>query len=107
MGYSAERKESVLKKMLPPNSVSIAELSKTEGISDATLYLWRKQARGAGRLMPDSDQSPSGWTSADKFAAVTESAPMNEAQRAAYCRSRGIFPEPKSTGQHRWNHTGG
>ena len=75
MGYSVERRESVLKKMLPPNNVSIAALSKEEGISDATLYLWRKQAREQGRLMPDSDTTPNGWTSRDKFSAVMETAP--------------------------------
>ena len=55
MGYSVERRESVLKKMLPPNNASIAALAIEEGISDATLYLWRKQAGEQGRLMPDSD----------------------------------------------------
>jgi len=93
MGYSPERRESVLKKMLPPNNISIAALAKDEGISDATLYLWRKQARSQGRLMPDSDTSHNGWTSTDKFAAVMETAAMNQAQIAAYCRERGIFAE--------------
>jgi len=93
MGYSVERRESVLKKMLPPNNVSIAALSKAEGISDATLYLWRKQAREQGRLMPDSDTTPNGWTSRDKFAAVMETATMSETDVAAYCREKGIYPE--------------
>lgn len=93
MGYSVERRESVLKKMLPPNNVSIAALSKEEGISDATLYLWRKQAREQGRLMPDSDTTPNGWTSRDKFAAVMETAAMSETDVAAYCREKGIYPE--------------
>ena len=50
MGYSLERKEAVLKKMLPPNNQSIAALAIEEGISDATLYNWRHQARNEGRL---------------------------------------------------------
>jgi transposase-like protein len=83
----------VLKKMLPPNNVSIAALSKAEGISDATLYLWRKQAREQGRLMPDSDTTPNGWSSRDKFAAVMETAAMSETDVAAYCREKGIYPE--------------
>lgn len=93
MGYPIERKEAVLKKMLPPNNRSIAELSKEEGISDATLYNWRNTARKQGRLMPDSDSSPKGWTSQDKFAAVMETVAMNEAEVAAYCRQKGIFAE--------------
>lgn len=82
--------------MLPPSNISIAELSKAEGISDATLYLWRKQARDEGRLMPDSDNSPNGWSSRDKFAAVMETAAMSEIEKSAYCRERGIYPEQLS-----------
>ena len=93
MGYSKDRKESVLKKMLPPNNLSIAALSKEEGISDATLYNWRKQARNQGRLMPDSDHTSNDWTSRDKFAAVMETAAMSQAEVASYCREKGIYPE--------------
>ena len=93
MGYSLERKEAVLKKMLPPNNQSIAVLAKEEGISDATLYNWRQQARNEGRLMPDSDNTPEGWTSKDKFAAVMETATLSEAEIAEYCRQRGLYPE--------------
>jgi transposase-like protein len=94
MGYSAQRKESVLKKLLPPNNVSIAALSKEEGISDATLYSWCKQARNQGRLMPDSDNSSSNnWSSRDKLAAVIETAAMSQVDIAAYCRAKGLYPE--------------
>ncbi len=93
MGYSLERKEAVLKKMLPPNNCSIAELAQQEGISDATLYNWRQQARYAGKLMPDADNTPEGWLSRDKFAAVLETAVMSEAEVAEYCRQKGLYPE--------------
>ena len=93
MGYSLERKASVLSKMLPPNIRSIADLAKEEGISDATLYNWRQQARNEGKLMPDSDNTPEGWSSRDKFAAVLETAAMSEAEMGEYCRQRGLYPE--------------
>jgi transposase-like protein len=96
MGYSPERKEAVLKKMLPPNNVAIAELAKQEGISDATLYGWRQQARNAGQLMPDSDNTPQGWSSRDKFAAVLSTATMSEAEIAEYCRQQGLYPDQLS-----------
>ena len=41
MGYSPERRASVLKKMLPPNNMSIRQLSKEEGISEGTLDAWQ------------------------------------------------------------------
>ncbi len=92
MGYPKERKEAVLKKMLPPNPKTIPKIAKEEGISEATLYNWRKAARREGRLLPDGDNTPQGWSSADKFAAVLETAAMNEAELAEYCRQRGLYP---------------
>lgn len=74
VGYPKERKEAVLKKMLPPSNKSIPEIAREEGISAATRYNWRKAARAEGRLMPDGDRTPSGWGSGDKFAAVLETA---------------------------------
>jgi transposase len=35
--YSGERKEAVLRKMLPPHHRPLAELAAAEGISEATL----------------------------------------------------------------------
>ena len=94
MGYSKERKESVLKKLLPPRSMSIVALSKEEGVSTATLYGWRKEARLQGRLIPDSNNAATkNWSSRDKFSAVLESAAMNQTEVAAYCRKKGIHPE--------------
>ena len=96
MRYPEERKEAVLKKMLPPNNQSISALAKEEGISEATLYNWRNQARSEGRLLPDSERTPAGWSAADKFAAVVETAAMNEADLSAWCRERGLYVEQLS-----------
>lgn len=80
--------------MLPPNNGSIRELSREEGISEATLCLWRQKAREEGRLLPDAEHGQSDkWSSSDKFAAVLESAALNESQLAEYCRKRGVYPE--------------
>ena len=92
MGYSPERKTAVLKRMLPPNTMAIRQLSQAEGISEATLHKWRAEARGKGQLLPDADAGPEGWSSRDKFAAVLETAALNEADLAEYCRQRGLYP---------------
>ncbi len=93
MRYLPERKEAVLKKMIPPNNLSISQLAQQEGISEVTLYKWRKQARQKGILLPDADTASANWTSRDKFAAVIETASLNENDRAQYCRQKGIFVE--------------
>ena len=92
MRYSPERKEAVLKKMMPPHNRSIKQLSEEEGISEATLYNWRQEARSKGILMPDADTGPEGWSARDKFAAVMESASLNQQETAEYCRRKGIYP---------------
>jgi hypothetical protein len=49
-----------------------------------------------GQLLPDvgpvSDVGFDGWSSRDKFAAVLETASMNEADLAEYCRKRRLYP---------------
>jgi transposase-like protein len=40
--------------MLPPHNRPLAELAAEEGISEATLYNWRHDARDHGRLLPDT-----------------------------------------------------
>ena len=96
MRYSPERKESVLRKMMPPHNRSIKQLAQEEGISEATLFNWRKQAREKGLLLPDGDSGPEGWLARDKFAAVLETATFNEIDLAEYCRKKGIYPEQLS-----------
>lgn len=92
MPYPQERKEAVLRKLLPPQSQSVKEVAKAEGIAPATLYQWRQEARAQGRLAPEG-ASAQGWSSQDKFAAVVETASLSEAEVAEYCRKRGLYPE--------------
>lgn len=93
MKYSEERKEAVLKKLLPPHNRTVAQLAEEEGISTASLYNWRKQARSRGRLLPENSAEPEGWSSQDKFNAVLETAALSETEVAGYCRRRGLYPE--------------
>jgi len=82
----------VLKRMLPPNTMAIRQLSQEEGVSEATLHKWRAGARAKGQLLPNADAGPEGWSSRDKFAAALETAALNEADLAEYCRKRGLYP---------------
>ncbi|MHB8446204.1 MAG: transposase, partial [Acidithiobacillus ferrivorans] len=61
--YSVERKAAVLRKMLPPLNLSVAELAQQqEGISDGTLYHWRKQAMAGGDRSAVSKRKAEGWS---------------------------------------------
>ena len=95
--YSAERKESVIQKMMPPHNTPIPELAAETGISDVTLYTWRKQARVEGIAVPADGKNPEKWSSEDKFAIVLEAASLNEAELAEYCRRKGLYVEQIAT----------
>lgn len=91
--YSVERKESVIQKMMPHHNTPIPELAAETGISDVTLYTWRKQARVEGIAVPADGKNPEKWSSEDKFAIVLEAAALNEAELAEYCRQKGLYVE--------------
>lgn len=93
MKYSPERREAILRKLLPPNNRPVAVVAEEEGISDATLYNWRNEARKNGQLLPDHGSDPEGWSSRDKFNAVLETAALSESELSEYCRKRGLYPE--------------
>jgi len=91
--YSEERKQAVLAKMAPPQNMTVPELAAQEGISDATLYNWRKAARQQGAILPSNSATPEGWSSEDKFRAVLETATLSQAEFSEYCRKHGLYPE--------------
>ena len=91
--YSEERKASVLKKMLPPHNQSVTKVSREEGISDATLYNWRTQAKQQGSPVPGSGKTSDQWSAEAKLAVVIETAALNESELSQYCREKGLYPE--------------
>jgi transposase-like protein len=91
--YSPERKAAILKKLLPPLNMSVAELSRQENISHVTLYAWRKQLRERGHVVPGSQSSPEQWSAEAKFAVVVETALLSEVELNEYCRKKGLFPD--------------
>ncbi|MDA3919056.1 MAG: transposase [Salinisphaera sp.] len=91
--YPSERKQAILRKMAPPQNMTVAELAVEEGISDATLYNWRKAARKEGAILPSNSAVPDKWSSADKFRTVLQTATMTQAELSAYCRKHGLYPE--------------
>jgi transposase-like protein len=92
--YSQELKQAILKRMMPPESRSVAELARETGITETTLYNWRNVARRAGAVMPGGGkQQAEDWDSAAKFAVVLETASLSEEALATYCRSKGLYVE--------------
>jgi len=49
--YEQEFKEQVVRRMMPPNAKSVAEVSRETGVSEATLYAWCNEYRRAGKAV--------------------------------------------------------
>lgn len=93
MNYSPELKESLLRRMLPPNNEPISKISREEGISEQTLRNWKDKAKANGMAAPGSGTSPDDWSTQDKFLVVVETASMNETDLAEYARKKGLYVE--------------
>lgn len=93
MKYSNEYKESIMRRMLPPNNEAISKIAKEEGLSEVTLRNWRDKARANGVAAPGNDSIADKWNTQDKFLIVVETAPMNEIELAEYARQKGVYVE--------------
>ncbi len=91
--YSSELKASVIQKMMPPNNIPISQLEKETGITNATLYTWRKQTKARGVPVPGNGKNSEQWSAEDKFSVLMETAALNEAELSEYCRTKGLFAE--------------
>jgi transposase-like protein len=91
--YSAERTEAILRQMMPPTNKLVSALAREHGISEQTLYTWRRNLQAQGVPVPGNGKKAEEWSSKDKFGVVLETAGLNEAELAEYCRRKGLFIE--------------
>ena len=91
--YSAERREALLRRMMPPENKKVSELAREIGITEQTLYAWRRQLKNQGVAVPGDGKHGEQWRSEDKFAVVLETAAMNAADLSEYCRRKGLYVE--------------
>ncbi len=86
--YSEERKQRILNKLLPPSNMTVAEVSRQEGIGVQTLHNLRDKAKQQGRPVPGSEPTTEHWSAEAKFATVLETASLNEAELSEYCAQK-------------------
>ncbi|ACT07404.1 transposase IS3/IS911 family protein [Dickeya chrysanthemi Ech1591] len=89
---SPERKTSVLAKLLPPYNMTVAAVAQMEGISEATLYNWRNNAKTEGKPVPGAEKNSEQWPAEARFAVIVETATLSETEIAEYCRKKGLYP---------------
>ena len=76
--YNEEFKAKVVEKMMPPNARTVADVHRETGISEPTLYAWRRQFQNRGEAVPADPGNPESWSGRDKLAVVIETAALNE-----------------------------
>jgi transposase len=91
--YSEEFKNGIIAKMLPPNSIPVSDLARDTGVPKDTLYTWRIKHRRSNENATIQQALPAGFSSAEKFSIVIETASLNEVELSEYCRSKGLYPE--------------
>ncbi len=88
-----------MRRMLESPELSIRQLSQETGISAWSLYDWRKKAIGRDGIVAGKSKHPGKHPSGtkrsatQKIAVVAETATLNEAELAEYCRRNGLYPE--------------
>lgn len=91
--YDNDFKDWVVLQMMPPLNRSVAELAVALNLTPQSLRNWRQMARDKGLIVPGNGKTSDQWSSADKFNAVMETAPLSEVEISQYCRIKGIYPE--------------
>lgn len=91
--YSEGFRERAVQMMMPPNAMSVAQVSRETGVSEQTLYNWRNRIREQGKAVPADPKNPDNWSGESKLAVVIETAALNEEQLGEYCRRKGLYAE--------------
>jgi len=90
--YTKELKQKVINDMSPPNLLQIPELVTKYNIPKQTLYYWRKRAVELGQLV-NGESDSNKWSNEVKLTTIIETAIMTQAEKAEYCRTKGIYIE--------------
>jgi len=90
---SPERKQAILSKLLPPYNQPVVLTSKQENVGKSTLYKWLNKLKSEGKLVPGANKTTAQWSNESKFAAIVETATLNQHEVAEYCRQKGLYPE--------------
>jgi hypothetical protein len=82
--------------LLPPLSLSMAEVGRREGVSKVSLANWCRQVSPQGSAVPEDIPLAENWPAEVRFAVGLETACFSEIQLNEYCRRKGLYPEHDS-----------
>lgn len=93
MKYSSGFKQGILRKVLPPESRPVVEISKETGIAEQTIRNWMEQVKN-GTLEPDGGEiAPGDRRASEKLRLLIESKSIQPEQLGEWQRSKGFHSE--------------
>lgn len=94
--YSFQFKERALTKAYSRGDRTLESVAKELNVKLATLKIWMKrkqqQLRSQSAEVPTPERRPQEWRIEEKLRALQETFALNETDRNAWCREKGIFP---------------
>lgn len=84
--YSEGFKANMVRKMLPPGSVSAKALATEMGLNQPTLSRWLKEARSVGVM----DKPVKKWSASEKLRVVVDAAQLDDASLGEFLRREGL-----------------
>ena len=93
MKYSKRIKSSVMKKILPPENRSIPEVAREMGISDQTIYNWKRLADNGTMTLDAETISPVSLNRIEKFSLLLEGKGRSEETVGIWLREKGLHSE--------------
>jgi len=89
--YSAEFKESALRKVFQRKGQTIDTIANELNVRTGTLKNWMKMAQPSEKTAAISPQRPDDWTLEARLNALHQTYALAEPELSAWCRQHGIF----------------
>ncbi len=93
MKYSTAFRDSILRKVLPPESRSIGQVAQESSLSQVTIRNWLSKLGNGTLRQAEGETSPGGKSAVEKFRLLIESKQILEADRGVWLRERGLHDE--------------
>jgi len=93
MKYSTGFRNSVIKKVLPPENRSILEVSKETGVSEQTIRNWLFKLKNDNLNPQEGEVSPEQRSPSEKISLIFESRSLSSEAKGEWLRKNGIHSE--------------
>ena len=91
--YSAQFRNNVLRKLLPPLSKTVGEVAAEYGISTATIYGWKAKLNDGTLQVDEGAQGARHRQLSEKFSLLLESRGLAENELGSWLRDNGLHTE--------------